>query len=283
MRGLPRLFLSTRAPLRANGATGTESGGRMNDGTELERLFDRAADYGVKAIITTGEAALMQPLKVAQQRHGTQVCPILPNIPNYLREARNYGLVGAGVRLLQRLGVPSFVRLGCYNSTQVLKALQRDFNTMMSILFDVEMAEFRRVNPPVVFLDGQITDLCLAFGNKDLLVRFAETIRGRYKAEPGLVTHNLGTLVPALRHWDVPIQLVIAPFNREGFAMKPDRVTCESLLQEKKFTFIADRISVDARPDADTYEYLREHGVCSAVLDATEETDLKLATKMFQQ
>jgi hypothetical protein len=268
--------------LRANHTNGTGAVGRRRDEAHVERVFDQAADYGVKAIITISEASLMRPLKVTHQRHGTQVCPIVPNIPSYVREASNYGLVGAGIRRLQRLGVPNLVRVGCRNSTKVLNVLQRDFNTMMSILFDVEMAELRRVNPPVVFLDGQITDLCLSFGNKELLGRFAQTIRDRYHAEPGLVTHNLGVLIPKLQRWDIPIQFVVAPFNREGFAMKPDRATCESLLQDKNFKFIADRISVDAKPCADTYHYLREHGVCSAVLDSAEETDLKLATNMLR-
>ena len=282
MISLPRLFLSTRAMLGVNHSSGTAPVGRLSDAAQIERVFARAAEYGIPAILTIGEASLMRPMKATHRRHRTQICPILPNMSSYVREASNYGLVGAGIRRLRRLGVPNLVRLGCHNFTKVAKVLQRDFNTMMSILFDVEMAEFRQMSPPVVFLDGQITDLCLAFGNNELLVRFAETIRGRYNAQPGLATHNLGALIPKLQHWNIPIQLVMAPFNRQGFAMKPDRSTCESLLRDKKFIFIADRISVGAKPCADTYYYLREHAICSAVLDSTEETDMELATNIFQ-
>jgi hypothetical protein len=152
----------------------------------------------------------------------------------------------------------------------------------MGFLFDVEMAEFRRLAPPAVFLDGQITDLCLAFGNKELLERFAATMRHRYHTEPGLITHNLGTLLPKVQDWKLPIELLMAPFNPQGFAMKPDRMTCEQLMQETKFRFIADRISVGVKPCAETYDYLRQHGISSAVLEVTDKSDLDLAVNLFQ-
>jgi len=284
MNQLPKLLLSTRSLLgigQVDSSISAPAFERFQNPADMERVFDQAAEYGIKAVLSIGETAIMQPLRAVQQRHGTLTYPIIPNIPSYVREAGNYGLVGAGLRRLRRLGLLNLARLGSYHCSDVLKVLQRDFNTAMSIFFDVEMAEFRPLHPPAVFLDGQITDLCVAFDNKELLLRFAESMHDRYRTEPGLVTHNLGFLVAKLQAWHVPIQLLIAPFNQQGFAMKPNPTTCEALLQQGTFTFVADRISVGARPCAATYAYLRAHGIRCAILDVTERADLELAHRLF--
>jgi hypothetical protein len=280
----PNLILSTRTILgigQSDHAMQVHTVPPVSISAHLARILDAAAAYEVKAVLSIEAAAVMEPLKVAQRRHGTLTYPVIPNIPSYVRDAGDYGLVGAGVRRLLRLGFGNLARLGYYNYSRIFKVLQKDFNTAIQIFLDVEMAEFRRLQPPAVFLDGQITDLSVAFDNRELLMRFAEVMRDRYHTEPGLVTNNLGFLVSKLQAWDVPIQYLITPCNRPGFAMNPNQVTCESVFRQGQFTFVADRISPGTKPDATTYDYLHAQNIRCAILDLTESIDFERAHRLF--
>jgi len=279
-----KLILSTR-PFTGfnvnNPKLNIEYFNRFQDSQQIKSVIGQAANHNIQAIMTLGEAELMPHLVEAYKQRGTTIYPIIPNMSSYVREVCDYGIVGAGIHRLKRLGLVNLIRMGLYNCSKALKILQRDFNTALSILFDVEMAEFRKFSPPAVFLHPQVTDLSIATNNKQLLEKFENVIRNRYKATPGVMTYNLGTLIPKLRAWEIPIKLISAPFNKSGFVMNPDQATCEKLIMENDFTLIADRISGDATLSEDSFRYLKKHGVESAVLDTVEESEMALAKRVF--
>jgi hypothetical protein len=118
-----------------------------------------------------------------------------------------------------------------------------------------------------VLLHSQVTDIAVALGNGDALRVFADVIRRRFGAEPGVVTNNFARLLQALRQWRTDISVIVAPFNAKGFLMKPTRPVCESLLNSTDQYIIADRVGCAGESLPEAFAYLRDLKIRSALVD----------------
>jgi hypothetical protein len=234
-------------------------------------VLTAAARRGVTAITPMNDLTLLQALDLARATCGLQVYPVIPNAVGYVRDATDYGMVGAGIRHLRRLGLADLIGIGLRGVTRIRGALARDFRTILPILIDVEMAAFRAFRPPLVLLHGQVTDIAVALGNREALRIFADVVRRRFGAEPGVVTSNFGPLMRALTEWKVDIGVVVAPFNSKGFLMKPSREVCETLLRATDRYVIADRVGSDGVESlASGFDYLRRVGLHSAIVEIAD-------------
>ena len=234
-------------------------------------LLQAAADRGVGAIAPLNDPTLLRALELVQPTSGLEVYPVIPNVIGYVREATDYGMVGAGIRQLRRLRVTDLLGIGLRRITSIGGVLSRDFPTILSLLIDVEMAAFRKFRPSLILLHSQVTDIAVALGNDAALRVFADVVRRRFRAQPGVVTNNFGTLLPALTRWQLDIPVIVAPFNPRGFLMKPTQPACESLRLSTDRCIIADRIApcgTDSLPEA--FAYLRHQGIRSAMVDAPD-------------
>jgi hypothetical protein len=235
---------------------------------EIASIFNDAAAAGVDAVATLNQLDIMSALKKTRRVFpALQVYPIIPNVIGYVREATDYGLVGAARRRVQQMAILDLLKIGIRGALKAPGVLKRDFNTLMSILFEVELASFKSFEPPVVFLHPQITDLALAFGNRRLFELFVRVMRTRFKTEPGLATNNLGWLLPKLKEWDLTVPYLLTPFNPTGFLMKPSQAECETLLASIPSAVIADKVDVAADPKPETWEYLRSHKIRAAMIE----------------
>src|SRR5580704_18208173 len=198
----PQIILGT-ANLTGNRLTERESStdfvGRFQSPMEIASVFNDAAAAGVDAVATLNHLEVLEALKNTRQTFpGLQVYPIIPNVVGYVREATDYGLVGAARRRVQQMALVVLLKIGVRGALNAPGVLKRDFNTLMSILFEVELASFKSLQPRVVFLHPQLTDLALAFGNRRLFELYVRVMRKRFHTEPGLATNNLGWLLPKL-------------------------------------------------------------------------------------
>jgi len=153
----------------------------------------------------------------------------------------------------------------------------------MSILFEVELASFKSLDPRVVFLHPQITDLALAFGNRPLFELYVKVMRKRFQAEPGLATNNLGWLLPKLKEWNLTVPFVITPFNSSGFLMKPSRADCEALAASLSSAIIADKVDAAADPTPETWDYLRRHNIRAAIIEFWDGRSLTTTVKQAKR
>ena len=214
-------------------------------------------------------------------RNGFHVLPIIPNVLGYVREATEYGLAGAGMRRLLRVGPLGFLRVSLVGALNAPKVLRKDFPTLLSILYELEMGEFHQFAPPAVFLHHQMTDLALSFGNRAFFENYAVLMRERFHTEPGLVTSNFALLAARLTDWDVPIRHIVAPFNRAHFLMPGGLEAYQRPLESGRFRLIADRLSPEfPTPTAEIEWALCQPQVSSVVVewgrnDAEEKPDRK--------
>jgi hypothetical protein len=270
----PRLILSGR-PFLGTSSISKEADFdcrvRFSRPENTANVVTAAVRQGVGAIAPMNDATLLRGLDLARAQCRLQVYPMIPNVIGYIRDATDYGMVGAGIRHLRRLSIGDLLGIGIRGLPNIRGALTRDFGTILSLLIDVEMAAFKKFRPPLVLLHSQVTDIAVAFGNQEALRVFADAIRRRFGAIPGVATNNFGALVQSLTRWKIDIPVIVAPFNPKGFLMKPTQQVCETLLKGTDKYVIADRIGTGgAEPPQGAFEYLHGLKIRSAVVDITE-------------
>jgi hypothetical protein len=235
--------------------------GRLGD------LLDTAAGTRRSTLLTEGSAWVWDALRLNGRRQQWDICALVPHVAGYVREATDYGMFGAGWRRLRRTSPFSWGRLCIQGLRHISGVLRHDFPTLLTLLLEMEMASFRRVCPPVVFLHPQITDLLLAMDHGLALERAVQRIRRGFRAEPGLATNNLGTLLPRLRKWGFEVPYLLAPMHPRGFGMRPCRQECEENLRTFPGKIVA---TSDTGFDENLAAYWQAQGVASALYDVPE-------------
>jgi hypothetical protein len=283
----PQVILGT-ANLTGNRLTARDSSrdfvGRFQSSMEIASIFNDAAAAGVDAVATLNQLEVLEALKKTRRTFpALQVYPIIPNVIGYVREATDYGLVGAARRRVQQMALVDLLKIGVRGALKAPGVLKRDFNTLMSILFEVELASFKPLQPRVVFLHPQITDLALAFGNRRLFELYVRVMRRRFHTEPGLATNNLGRLLPKLEEWNLEIPFLLTPFNPGGFLMKPSKADCESLRAATSSVVIADKVDATTDPERETWDYLRSHNVRAAMIEFWDDSSLAMTVKQAKE
>lgn len=220
----------------------------------IESWLEAMVDAGVRSLVAPMDERILSVLR-RRRDLGIEVIPLMPNVTGLVREATEYGMMGAGVRLVWRLGIGTMIRLGVRSIPLAPGVLKRDFPTMLSVLFDLELNLFRTLRPQRALMHPQITDLLLAMGSHAFFARYAKTLRARFAIEPGVATNNLGTLAQRFKDWGTDIQLIMTPVNREGWAMKPGRDACESALGNEKLQVIAERVTTEPPPSPESLAY----------------------------
>jgi hypothetical protein len=218
-------------------------------------FLDQAKSGARGAILSDGSPWVWDALKQNKRWKEWDVCALVPNVAVYVREATDYGMFGAGWRRLRRMSPLSWVRLGIRGMFNVRGVLRRDFPTLLTLLLELEMANFRGYRPKVVFLHPQITDLLLAMDHGKALEKAIRRIRRGFGAEPGLATNNLGTLLPRLKAWGLEVPYVLTGD------------TCEAGLGGYAGKVVA---TLDTPVDDSVAGYWQSQKVASAVYEAAE-------------
>ena len=196
------------------------------------------------ALLWTWEAEGAALVERLHGETGLPVCPIVPNMAAYARDTRDKGLAGAALSRLLRLAPTDMLRVCLGAVPATAQVLRKDFATGMCILAEMELVRFRPFQPFAAFLCAQMGDLAMAFDNRSLFARFQDLATRRYGLQTGVITSNFGHLAPRLEAWGVRPDWVVAPFNRLGYFMYPDREACERLAPQWRERLVA------AEPDA---------------------------------
>ena len=242
-------------------------------------LLSQLGDLGLRALLCPPHPRLLRAIEDTGSS-GFDIYPVLLDPGRYSREIQSYGEVGFARRELMKAGprgilVPALIAL-----RHLRGILRRDFRYASLLLASLEMARLRGSRPALVFLHPQATDLALANGNEEFFRLFASLARGKYGAEPGLMTNNTGVLLSRLDEWDIDILYIAGPVNRSGYLMKPDQSRCEELIVSTERVVIATQVNRVTIPTEKDLAYLHRLNVSSFIteiggaLDAIELIDL---------
>jgi len=236
----------------------------QNPGLLRESLC-RLRALGYRAVVTLGEVRLFEALGRHPAADLPVPLPIVPNLQGFMREAVEFGMVGAGLRRAWRVGALALAGIGLRGLGRLPALARREFPAMVRSFIELELADFTRYDPPVVFLQAQMTDLALAFNNPRILEAFFTAARARTGGAAGLLTANFGALGAALKSWGLEAEAVIAPFNAAGEQMRPDREQCLHAAKASEFPIWADRLGWPDPPGAADRAVMEQGGLAGAV------------------
>jgi hypothetical protein len=254
---------------------------RFHDLDDIFTVYQAAFDAGVRAVMlnSNDRAAAI----CARFRDRASQYPALawyPSIP-YPHKYAN---------LVSEKGIMAAVNSVVFKDTGALAGLgklaqgglalvSRDIVQLAKMLIDAEMRMFRGLDIRVVFLQNVLTDLVLGLGVRDFFVEYAEHIRRRYGAMPGLITQNLPLLRNRLQEWGVEGVAICASVNKIGYLMSPDRGAYEQTLavnDPARYPVMAmSTLASGAIPAPEAYDYINRLNVQSIVFGASSRGNIE--------
>jgi hypothetical protein len=206
---------------------------------------------------------------------GLHIYPSIPYPHKYVRKIVEEGTYRAVTDILAE-GKKSILALFKGGIATVTK----DVIKMMKSLVDIELQKYEGLNIRVVFLQNIITDLMLGLGLEEILYEFSTYIEKDYKVNTGFITLNLPMLVHSLKKVGINKPIIMAPYNKKGFFMNPNKQACEEVVAKEEFEFIAMSVLASgAIPPREAIKYVFESKKnCSIIFGASSKTHI-LETK----
>ncbi|CAN5328762.1 hypothetical protein BH11ACT3_BH11ACT3_17390 [soil metagenome] len=200
-------------------------------------VLDSALDEGISTFMcTTHEriAQVAEHVRANPQRYAEyKFFPGMPYAHKYADAVTEDGMLGAVRRFLPEEGMLNALVRG---GTSVAR---KDVEGLITLLVDAEMAMFRGLNTPVIWLQNVVVDLLLGLGFTQAFSIFARHVRSRYGAEPGFITMNLPLLLDTLETAGVENPIVCSNINKIGFRMSGGIDAYHRALEGRQFRAVA--------------------------------------------
>ncbi len=268
----PRLLLGTESLLgvtRAPRDRAIDITSRYADASTLAVTISKALNSGADGILAGPTPTLRKA--VAHLKQPVPIYALLPNVPEYVRDSSDVGLVGAAIKRVKRASPPTLMRLGITGLTHAFAVLRSDFAGLVPLLLELEAASLGARELRGVVLAAPLTDLALAGRHKRFFQHYCRFVRGRFRAAAGFETHNLGHLLRALREWGVKPDFVIGPVNPRGLLMKPTAADVLAELRQTEIPVLAKELRAGCSVTlADGAAFARSQGVHGLVPDLVD-------------
>lgn len=272
----PRLLLGGESLLgvsRAPRDRMLEITARYSDAETLAVTLSKALAAGAEGVLVSPS----QPLRaaLAELKQPVPIYALLPNVPEYVRDSSDLGLVGAAIKRVQRASPATLARLGITGLTHALAVLRSDFSGLVPLLLELEAAALGAKQLRGVVLAAPLTDLALAGGHRRFFEHYVRFVRRRFGGAAGFETHNLGHLLARLRAWNVKPDLVVGPVNPCGLLMKPSPDELLAELKRGDVPVIAKEVrAAGAVPLVEGGRYALAQGAHGVVADLVDVEDL---------
>jgi hypothetical protein len=209
---------------------------RFQDTKAITNVLDLALAQGVRTFMCTTHERVEQVcahVRSQPQRYSDYVFyPCMPYAHKYANAVTEHGILGAVRKYLPENALRTALVGG-------LSLARKDVAGIIRLLIDSEMAMFRGLTTPVIFLQNVVTDLLLGLGFNEAFAIFASHIAEKYNAEPGFITMNLPRLVPVLEQVGIKNPIVCANINKIGFRMCGGLERYEQVLRDHEVRAIA--------------------------------------------
>ena len=271
----PRLLLGGESLLgvsRAPRDRMLEIAARFSDAETLAVTLAKALAAGAEGVLVSPSRPLRAAL--AELKQPVPIYALLPNMPEYVRDSSDLGLVGAALKRLKRASPLTLARLGLTGLTHSLAVLKSDLTGMVPLLLELEAAALGAADLRAVVLAAPLTDLALAGRHRAFFEHYCGFVRSRFGAA-GFETHNLGHLLRRLREWGVRPDLVVGPVNPCGLLMKPDAETLLAELRTAQVPVLAKEVrAAGTVPLLEGARFALDHGAHGVVADLVDLEDL---------
>lgn len=233
------------------------------------KVIDHAYDAGIRDFMFTTHDRVSQICdhfrRSPQRYRGLRLYPAMPYAHKYANLVADKGLMGAIIEVLRGDGSASGALRAAVQAGR--SALQQDPITVMRLLVDAELRQFRGLDVQAIFLQNIVTDLLFGLGARSAFEEFVNYARRQHGIDAGFITMNLPALTAYLQANGIERPLVCASFNRSGYLMNPSRESYEAVVRKGGQRFVAMSVFASgAVPPARAAEYVRGFENIDAVL-----------------
>ena len=268
----PKLLLSAETLLgvtRHPRATTAALMKRFEDPATLAAAFAQGLAAGAEGVLAAPSPVTRAALGAAGRPIPTWA--LLPNVPAYVRDSSEAGLVGAAVKRVKGASPLTLARLGLTGMQHALGVVAGDFAGMVPLLLELENAALGAAKLEGVVIAAPITDVALAGRHRRFFFHLTAFIRARFGCQAGFETHNVGHLLFHLREWGITPDLVIGPVNSAGFMMKPTPSRALEEIAIADFPVLAKEITAGGTLDLNASgAYALEKGASGLVVDLAD-------------
>ncbi len=238
---------------------------RLSQPRVLRQCLECRCAEGFGSMLALSDAVLFEALGRRPAPSMPRMVPIAPNLRGFMREAVEHGMVGAGLRRAWRVGPVALAGMGVRGLGRIAPLARRDFPTMLSAFIELELADFKRYDPPLVFLQAQITDLALAMRSPMILESFSQAVARRTGAAAGLATYNFGHLMGSLKAWGLETAAILTPWEPGGGGMRPSHEACLKAARHCQVPIWGERKGSLCGPDPPLRAALTKMGLAGVV------------------
>ncbi|PZQ87809.1 MAG: hypothetical protein DI534_13605 [Leifsonia xyli] len=246
-------------------------------------VLDAAYDEGITTFMcTTHEriAEVADHVRAHPERYADfTFFPGMPYAHKYADAVTEAGMLGALKRFMPEEGLINAVMRGGRSLAT------KDVEGIITLLVDAEMAMFRGLSTPVIWLQNVVVDLLLGLGFTDAFRIFAEHVRGRYGAEPGFITMNLPMLLDTLAAAGIENPIVCSNINKIGFRMSGGLEAYHRALEERPFRAVAMSVYASgAIPPREAIEWIAaQPGIESIVFGASSRANIRSTKQLVDE
>jgi hypothetical protein len=230
---------------------------RFQDLDAVMAVLDTAYDEGIRTFMCTTHERIAEVAERVRQNPDRytdfQFYPCMPYAHKYADAVTEHGMLGAVRRFMPEEGLLSTVVRGG------MSLARKDVEGIITVLIDAELAPFRGLSTPVIWLQNVVVDLLLGLGFTDAFTIFARHVRERYNAEPGFITMNLPMLLNTLDEVGIDNPIVCSNINKIGFRMSGGIEGYQAALEGRRFRAVAMSVFASgAIPPREAIEWISE-------------------------
>jgi len=256
---------------------------RFQDLSAVMEVLDAAYDEGVTSFMCTTHdrvGRICDVVRASPQRYRDfAFLPSMPYAHKYADAVTENGMLGAIRQFLPDSGIVSAaVRGGRSLAT-------KDVEGLIRLLVDAEMAMFRNVRTPVVWLQNVVVDLLLGLKFDDAFVVFNQYVRAQYDAEPGYITMNLPLALDTFERIGLDNPLVCSSINKLGFRMSGGVDAYRDVLENRRFRAVAMSVFASGAiaPDEALEWVCQLPGVESIVFGASSRAHVQATSRLVEE
>ena len=218
------------------------------------KTIDIAIDAGINTFMCTTHDRMKNICELIRKEEAKyrefNIYPCLPYAHKYANAVTELGILGALKEYIPGNYFGTLFKGG-------FAFISKDYTSIIEMMIDAEMKNFKGIKTPVIFLQNVITDLLLGLGMIDLLKAFHFYVIKKYNVEPGYITMNMPRLLSALEGVGIFNPIICTSINIDGFRMSGGKKLYEQTLKTKKLRTIAMQVlSGGAASVKDSIEYV---------------------------
>lgn len=245
-------------------------------------VLDAAYDEGITSFMCTTHDRISQiaeRVRDAPERYPNfSFMPCMPYAHKYADAVTEEGMLGAMRKFMPEEGLLNTMMRGG------MSFAKKDVEGLITVLIDAEMAAFRGLRTPVIWLQNVVVDLLLGLGFTEAFTIFDRHVRQRYGAEPGFITMNLPLLVDTLRDVGLERPLVCANINSIGFRMSGGLAEYERVMERGGFRAVAMSVFASgAIPPAEALQWISaQPHIESIVFGASSRANIRSTRELLE-